>query len=653
VQPADSIRWGAVAIALAAAAFIVEAQQTTVVRGRVVSADDSTVALRGARVSIAGNSAADPVFTDAGGRFEISLAGPAPLKVIKAGFAPGFAIAAVAPGEELRIAMARGAVVSGAVLDELGFPVADARVRVALVNPSSMETMAGLTVFATDTNDAGEYRIGSLPAGRYQVHTQPQVQRMNEMAYMLLAGGVERVTAGRGTSTRSMSNIETIDIRAGQEGHVVLAHTARAVSHPDDPIAGALSGQVVDEYAEPMEGVTVRAWRLRYVQDRYELQAERIVRDTDDLGRFRLFGLRPGRYLISATLADASLAPIYFPGVAAVAQAVPVVIGRNQDITGQTIAFVRTPAVHVTGLVVDSRGEPMSAALTLTSAARGGVALPMRRIRSESDGRFVFGNVGPGEYMVRATGAAGPAGPQQVAEFAAARLVVGGGNLEPITLATQPTATVFGRIVLEGDSAGVPPTQFAVMPVPDRDIGPTLGAGGLMSGDQFELRGLAGPTRVRLSRAPAGWWLKSAEIGVVNAAEQPVTLAGPDDSRRDAIFVISATAGSIGGRVRDDAGRPAPDYRALVFSTNPARWFAGSPWVKLGAGPESDDGFSVRSLPPGDYFVVAVDAIDGDDTEGEWQNPEVLTTLAASATRVTVRERQRTPIELRLTRWER
>lgn len=629
---------------------VVDAQQgVSLVHGRVVSADDSAVPLRGARVSIAGNSTAAPAFTDRDGRFEIAVPGPVMLVVTKAGFAPSFAIASVPPdGAEMRIAAARGAVLSGVVLDELGFPVTGARVRATWGNPSSAATTAGVTVFAADTDDAGEFRIGSLPAGRYQVHTQPQSQRMDDMQHLLIAGRVERVTGARGAPTRALSTIESIDIRPGQDGHVVLAHHARAVSPPDEPIAGAIAGEVVDEYGEPMEGVTVRAWRLRYVQDRYELQDAGAVRDTDDLGRFRLIGLRPGRYLISATLTGAPLAPIYFPGVAAVAQAAPVVVGRKQEIAGQTIAFARTPAVHLSGLVVDSRGEPLDAALTLTSLARGGVALPLRAARSDSDGRFVFGNVGPGEYVVRATGASAR---QRTVEFATGRVVVDGADPGPISLVTQPTATIAGRLVFEGATGAVATTEFGIAAVADPDFGPNRSMSAQISGDQFELRGLAGPTRVRLARAPAGWWLKSADVGAVNAAEQPVMLTGADDSRRDAIVVISARAGTIAGRVRDDAGRPAPDYRVLVFSTDASRWFAGSPFVKLAAGPERDDGFTVRSLPPGDYFVVAVDAIEGDDVAGEWQNADVLTALAAAAARVTVREGERAPIELRLTRW--
>jgi hypothetical protein len=91
----------------------------------------------------------------------------------------------------------------------------------------------------------------------------------------------------------------------------------------------------------------------------------------------------------------------------------------------------------------------------------------------------------------------------------------------------------------------------------------------------------------------------------------------------------------------------------VVFSTTSDRWFGGSQYVRIVAGPDVEDRFMVRSLPPGDYFAAAVDGIDGDADAGEWQNPDVLAELSTRAQRVTVGERQRAVADLRLIRWER
>ena len=51
--------------------------------------------------------------------------------------------------------------------------------------------------------------------------------------------------------------------------------------------------------------------------------------------------------------------------------------------------------------------------------------------------------------------------------------------------------------------------------------------------------------------------------------------------------------------------------------------------------------FTVASLPPGEYWVAAVDGVEGDPTAGEWQYPELLDSLMFSARRVSLAEGQR------------
>jgi Carboxypeptidase regulatory-like domain len=64
-------------------------------------------------------------------------------------------------------------------------------------------------------------------------------------------------------------------------------------------LAGVITGKVFDEDGEPMVGVAVRAMRQVYTDGRKSLQAT-TEQETNDLGEFRVFGLAPGRYYISA-----------------------------------------------------------------------------------------------------------------------------------------------------------------------------------------------------------------------------------------------------------------------------------------------------------------------------------------------------------------
>src|SRR5688572_23757312 len=129
-----------------------------------------------------------------------------------------------------------------------------------------------------------------------------------------------------------MSEIVTVDLRAGEQSGVTLFHQTYGVLPPDAPIGGFVSGVVSDEFGDPLAGVDVRLWRPRFSGDRYVAQAVGLPRRTDDRGRFRLFYVTPGRYILAATGDDPRVAPVYYPGVTKVSGALPLVVARKQEL---------------------------------------------------------------------------------------------------------------------------------------------------------------------------------------------------------------------------------------------------------------------------------------------------------------------------------
>jgi hypothetical protein len=111
--------------------------------------------------------------------------------------------------------------------------------------------------------------------------------------------------------------------------------------------------------------------------------------------------------------------------------------------------------------------------------------------------------------------------------------------------------------------------------------------------------------------------------------------------------VVSNAGAIIAGHVTDNRSAPVSNYSVIVFPTDRTKWFPNSRLVKLGR-PSQDGAFEVASLPPGEYWVAAVDEIQGNQNAGEWENPEVLESLATRATRVTLAERERFMTVLRL-----
>jgi hypothetical protein len=444
------------------------------------------------------------------------------------------------------------------------------------------------------------------------------------------------------TNLPPMSEIVAVDLRAGEQAAVTLFHQTHAVLPPDAPIGGFVSGFVFDEFGDPLSGVAVRLSRLRHSRERYVAQATGPSRRTDDRGQFRLFYVTPGRYVLEAASDDARVAPVYYPGVTDVTRALPLTVARKQEVAGLNIQFRRAYGARVFGFALNAAGDALRGTLMLQARRRSGeVSLPVRRVTANADGTFEFLNVPPGEYALTAGG--GP-------EFALQLVSVDGSDAPPITIRTAPTATMSGRVEVEG--AGVRPT-VAVGVAVDPDYPLTSATLAVGADGTFVIRGLAGPVRFTMRNTAPGWWLKAVNIGGINAVEEAVLFNGPDSSRTDVTVVLSSSAGDLSGRVTDERGAPADDYRVVVFSTNRDRWFAGSQFVRIVGGPDADDRFTVTSLPPGDYFAAAVDGIDGDMDSGDWQDPDVLAALSARAQRVTVGERQRAVADLRLIRWAR
>jgi hypothetical protein len=142
------------------------------VRGVVVAVGRDVEPLRGARISIAQHgTAVGELFSDSRGRFDLSVRDVAnyTLQVSKAGFAPALIEGSgLEPRDPIVISLDRGAVVTGRVTDVLGEPVLGASVRVRRTDSGARRTAVGLSEFIAPTDDQGEYRIGSLPAGRYE-----------------------------------------------------------------------------------------------------------------------------------------------------------------------------------------------------------------------------------------------------------------------------------------------------------------------------------------------------------------------------------------------------------------------------------------------------------------------------------------------------
>lgn len=138
------------------------------------------------------------------------------------------------------------------------------------------------------------------------------------------------------------------------------------------PRAGAIVGRIVDERGDPISNVQVTAL---HPADRsgfayYPSQA------SDDLGRYRIFHLPPGEYLIVARTLG-GIGPIvqgqslgfietYYPGTQARDEAVRVHVRAGEETAAGDLQLTPARMVSVSGLVLDSHGAPAPSRTTIS-----------------------------------------------------------------------------------------------------------------------------------------------------------------------------------------------------------------------------------------------------------------------------------------------
>jgi hypothetical protein len=197
--------------------------------------------------------------------------------------------------------------VSGQVTDaSTKAPVAEARVLLARTDGALGESIAART------DEQGRFTIANVPAGSYRVFAvDPDYLRKEHATSVVVTPG------------KPIANIA-----------IALTRTA------------VIAGRVTNEHGEPAPNIFVRAWTAigQVAETR-----------TNDLGEYRLFGLEPGAYTISA---ERYLAP-RIEGASYIGPTPPCPDCMGEGEFRQQVAALLKTGAYVDPRVVLSRSYPM------------------------------------------------------------------------------------------------------------------------------------------------------------------------------------------------------------------------------------------------------------------------------------------------------
>jgi Carboxypeptidase regulatory-like domain len=538
------------------------------------------------------------------------------------------------------------------------------RGRVAAADTGSVVRRAQVRISSPDigtktalTDAQGRYEFKDLPAGRFNVS-------VSKSGFVTMQYGQTRpFETGRPIDLVEAQVLEKVDIAL--------------------PRGSAVSGRILDEFGEPVADASVTAMRMQYTGGKRRLAPAGRNSTTNDLGQFRVFGLPPGEYYVSATLRtidsmvmdmlggsgvggpsgsnnSSGYAATYYPGTPNPGEAQRLSLAVGQEVSSVDIQMQPVRLARITGSAVGSDGKPMSGAMVmLMPTMKEAIALmPGGTSRTDKDGNFTLTGVAPGEYSLQVQslaalmnaasqamslvggGDAAPSTPPQPMEreFATANLTVAGEDITGMIVTGTRGAKATGKIVFENGQKPEAIASLRLIAGPtDTDTMPAaasvFGMTSVKDTGAFEIDGLVGGRVFRLANPPKGWFLKRVTHDGEDITDKGYTFK-PGEDVDDFEIALTTRSQTVTGSVTNDKGEPLKEYTVVVFPEDTQKWtLTGSRW-RSSARPDQQGQFKIADLPPGDYLAIAVEYVG----EGEWTDPEWLARAVKNATKFTLAE---------------
>ena len=459
----------------------------------------------------------------------------------------------------------------------------------------------------TSTDGDGKFEFKDLPAGRYQV-------TVSKGSFVTLQYGQSRpFEAGKPLQIADGQAVEKVDFSL--------------------PRGAIITGHVSDEFGDPIADIRVTPMRYQYVQGRRQLTPAGRVSTTNDIGEYRIFGLAPGQYFVSAStqtniaagLIDVSAsddrsgyAPSYYPGTPNVADAQRITVGLGQTLNDINLGLTPTRLARMSGTAIDADGKPMGGAVVVVMMRAGASISNTSGTQVKPDGTFTVANLAPGDYMIQAIT---PSALTDMSGWASGQVTIAGEDVTGVLVTGSRPTTGTGRVIVNGDAKSLPPSAIHMMATPAHPEDNLMaGMGGVTVKDDysFELKARPGLAIIRPVTLPPGWALKSVRQRGTDVTDSGIEFRQNEEASGIEVELTNQ-ATEVSGAVTNARSEPVKDYTVVVFSRERERWGYMSRFFQTGR-PDQDGRFKVRSLPAGNYYAVALDYVE----PGEASDPEFL-----------------------------
>lgn len=413
---------------------------------------------------------------------------------------------------------------------------------------------------------------------------------------------------------------------------------------------GVITGRVLDEDGDPVQNVSIQLVRSMYFRGRKQWMPSSGA-NTNDLGEYRIFGVAPGRYLLSATYRlnmfsmeqtvggpTEAYAPTYYPAAAAPDMAAAIEVTPGAQLRGMDVRLQKTRTVDVRGRVtgfsptaqmVMIRLQPKSDVYMMYMPQ--GMATPFNE-----SGDFVIPNVVPGSYVITAM-------MSQDGKSLSARapLEVGNAPIRGVSLQLEPGASINGRIGIEGTGTPAPNVRVSLQPHSVTMFGPGV-QGGLVKEDRsFSLSNVQPDSyQIRVMGLPDGGYVKSVRFGDNDVTDAPLDLTSGVPAGELSV-TIAMSAAQLTGSVQNEKNDPVTNGFVVLIPEGKRREIDTSHST---TNTDQYGNYSLKGVAPGEYRLFAFDNIDA----GSYQDPEWLKPFESKGERLSIKENDQKTVQLKL-----
>jgi 5-hydroxyisourate hydrolase-like protein (transthyretin family) len=428
---------------------------------------------------------------------------------------------------------------------------------------------------------------------------------------------------------------------------------------------GVVSGKITDEDGDPLQGVQVQIMRLVYNQGKKQLQQTSNTA-TNDLGEYRIAGVIPGKYFLSAAYRRPSVVlygmdgvagvadpPVqedyvmtFFPGATDISAAAPIEMGPGDQVQGINIRLTKIHTVQVKGRVVNNTqtAPPLSAGRNVINMVVQVHLQPRSALNPtgmnpntlvKPDGTFEFPSVPPGAYNLVAVTNQG-----NKSHAIRQALDVGNSNIEGIGLTINPGAMVSGHVRFDGDAPQPLPTLTVRLTPRDSMPGVSAPPPARVDADgSFRLDDVNPDHYDVTINQPPGFYLKSMRSGSTDAMIYGLDLGNGAGSLD---ILLGTNPPQVSGSVLNSATQqPAPAVTVVLIPQEKER--QGQGFFYSSTSSDQYGNFSFNRVIPGEYRIYAWEDVQ----TGLWYDPEFMKTYEGKGESASAKEGS--PVNVKLT----